>query len=145
MTRHEAIIQALVAALAGHPSTVTREAELPQVCPPGGIVNLVPRDPEEVARRLGVVAREINRVVDLECVVQSGDPAVRSALLDASLSAIGVLLSNTNLGGLVDYLDVGEPASADDVPMEGAASLKGATVPVTLYYETSNNPMETYP
>ena len=145
MTRHEAIIQALVAALAGHPSVVTREAELPQVCPPTGILNLMPRDPEEVGRRLGIGMREITRVVDLECVVQSGDPAIRATLLDTSLSAIGALLVGSTLGGLVDYLDVGEPVGADEVPMEGAASLKGATVPVTLFYETSNNPMETQP
>ncbi len=142
-SRHEAIIAQLMTALAPHSSEVIREIELPVHCPANGLINLLPADPEEQDEHLGTGVREWNRVLELEVVVQDHDTAQRIAKLDASLVEIGALLHGSTLGGLVDYLRLGAPQDADNIPMEGAASLKGAVIPVTLFYETSNNPMET--
>jgi hypothetical protein len=142
-SRHETIVAALMSALSAHGSQVIRERELPVHCPANGLINLLPADPEEQEEHLGTGVREWDRVLELEVVVQDHDTAQRIVKLDASLVEIGALLHGSTLGGLVDYLRLGAPLDADDIPMEGAASLKGAVVPVTLYYETSNNPMET--
>lgn len=144
-TRHEAAVLALRAALAGLPAQVLRQEVLPQRCPPGGVVNLVPKEPEEQDRRLGSGVIEWRRAVDLEVVVQAATSDQRAAALDALLAQIGEALFGQRLGGLVDYLDLGPPVEAEMIPMEGAQALAGATVEVALLYETSGNPMETMP
>lgn len=140
---HEAAIVALVAALADHPGEVMREEELPQYCPPEGLINAVPQDAEEADQHLGTGTREFDRVVELECVVQASSGTARDAALDEALQqAAALLLADTSLGGAVSYLRIEAPQGTDTVPMQGAESLKGAVLPVTLYYETPDNPME---
>lgn len=141
-TRHEAITVALVAALAGHPSEVMREQDLPQRCPAAGILNVVPQDPVGAGTRLGAGIMEWSRAYHFELVVQGADAASRNQQLDASIAQIGAILHGATLGGAIDYLDLGPPTEADHVPMEGAASLKGAVVVATVFYETSDNPLE---
>lgn len=139
---HESITLALLAALAGHSATVLRERELPEFCPDEGVINLVPEDPVELDQRLGDAKREFSRGYDLEVVVQDADEVARAARLDSALTQIAQLLDGSNLGGAVDFLRLEAPQETEDVPMEGAASLKAAVMPITVFYETSDNPME---
>jgi hypothetical protein len=141
-TRHEAIVLGLIATLAAQPVPVWRQQVLPRHCPVTGIVNLVPQDPVETGHRLGVGVREWQRAIELEIIVQGQTATERSGALDVVVAPIGQILTGNTLGGLVDYIDLGPPQEADDVPMEGAESLSGAVVTVTLFYETSTNPME---
>lgn len=144
-TKHEAILLALQASLSGLSAVVVRQEILPPRCPPSGVVNLVPKDPEEQDRRLGANIIEWRRAVDLEVVVQAATTELRAVALDAALAEIGAALFGSRLGELVDYLDLGPPVEADMIPMEGAHALAGATVEVALFYETSGNPMEMMP
>ncbi len=141
-TRHEAIVAGLVAALSGHTSDVLREEELPQRCPAAGLLNVVPQDAVEEDVQLGTGRREWSRQFQLEVVVQAAEQANRITALDTALTQIGVLLHQNTLGGLVDFLLIGPPGDVDTIPMEGAASLKGAIVVITVFYQTSDNPME---
>lgn len=140
---HETAIAALVAALTPHPARVLREAELPHACPANGLINVQPADPDEGEQHLGTGTREFERDIDLECVVQGSDAEERDAGLDALMQGVAaLLLADRSLGGAVTYLRVNAPQGTDVVPMDGAESLKGAVLPVTIYYETPDNPME---
>ncbi|WP_226560743.1 hypothetical protein [Salipiger thiooxidans] len=141
---HEAAILALQASIDAHAATVIRESDFPAVCPAAGLINLVPMDPEEQAVRLGVGVSEWQRVVELETIVQAATEPERSAALDTALAALASLLAaDCSLSGAVDWLVMGAPQQSDAVPMQGAETLKGAVLPVTLFYETTTaNPME---
>ncbi|MBO9451446.1 hypothetical protein J7426_14325 [Tropicibacter sp. R16_0] len=141
-SRHEAIALALIAVLEPLDVHVTRTLELPRNCPKPGLANVVLGDPEEVDYQLGVNIREWARGFSIEVIVQHHDADARLALLDDVLVAIGDRLLEETLGGLIDHLEVGPPVSAETIPMEGAASLCGAVIEVTLFYETSKNTME---
>jgi hypothetical protein len=66
-------------------------------------------------------------------------PTPRAAL-DALLVTIGATLSaDPTLGGAVEWSEAGAPRT-EDLAIEGAAALKGAVVPVTLVY-TSTQPL----
>lgn len=142
-TKHEGIAQALLAALeAGCSAQVMREEELPVRCPAEGVLNLRPDDPQEDDQHLGTGVREWSRVFELEVVVQGAEEADRTTAFDALMVELGVIFDGLSLGGLVSHLELSAPEGVDEVPMEGAETLKGATVPVTAFYETTNNPME---
>ena len=139
----ETALVALQNVLSGHVATVLRSADLPVECPEAGVLNIVPGDPREVGRQLGTGRREFECVIEIEAVVQGATDTLRDAGLDASLiSAAGLLLADRSLGGAVDYLDIDAPQETDEVPMAGAETLKGAVLPVTLFYVTTANPME---
>lgn len=143
-TVHEYVADALHSVLdAVLVQDVTRESVLPVTCPSSGLVNINLEDADEIGRRLGTGVREWSRVAEVEIVVEDPDETAANAALDAILAQIGAGLSDVTLGGAVEYLDLSAPVGADDIPMEGAATLKGAVVEVTLYYTTGNNPMET--
>lgn len=141
-TKHEAVILALVEALQDHPAEVMREAVLPAACPAQGLLNVVDEDPVEAGFQLGTGVREWQRQFSLELVVTASDDDARKAALDAGLAVAADLLHGQTLDGLVTFLLIGPPEGADDIPMANAVDLRGAVVPVTLFYETSDNPME---
>jgi hypothetical protein len=141
-TRHEAIIKSLVVVVGAHTATVMRETELPVRCPDEGVINIVPQDPEATGYQLGTGVREWTRPVQIELIVKHENSASRNALLDDASASLGALLHGNQLGGLISYLQLGPPGDVDVIPMEGAATLKGAVVEIALFYETSDNPME---
>ncbi len=142
-TKHESVAELLLAKIQEVAADATREDELPGECPPDGVVNLVLEAPRELGRQLGTGVREISRLALIEVVVQAANDTDRRAKLEARLVDFGGLLSGllpSEIG--VDFIDVGEPVEPEVIPMNGAASLRGITIPVELLYETSNNPME---
>lgn len=142
-TRHETIAAALVAAASSATSAgVIREEILPVKCPINGLINVRFNDPEEEEQELGSLRRTWVRVAEIEIIVQSAIQADRIVKLDTILGEIGVAFLSENLAGTVDHLEISAPVEAEDMPMDGAASLKGSIVEITLFYQTSNNPME---
>jgi hypothetical protein len=146
MTPHEAVASAAVAAiesryLAPEDPLVTREIDLPERVPLQGLVNLRFADPVELGRAFGL-GREWSRACTLEIVVQANEPALRIARYEAILGRLGALHSAQGLAGVVDYIDLGAPYESEVIPVEGASSVRAGMVDLTLFYMTSENPME---
>jgi hypothetical protein len=151
MTPHETAAAAVLGSVSNRLAALTpaphatREIDLPERCPPEGLVNLRFEDPVEVDRQLGHVARDWSRVCAVEIVVQHPDQAVRIARFEAILAAIGALHGPGNQAGGIDWLDMSGPAEAEELPVEGAATIKAGIVEMTLYYRSAGNPMEVLP
>lgn len=143
-TTHEAVADRFMERLRTAAfESATREDELPRECPDDGVVNAVFADPKELDRTLGTGKRDISRIVNIEIVVKGADGETRRSRMDEILKAIGLAFyQNPPAIVGVDYLDIGMPIETDTVPMQGAALLRGTTVPIELLYTTSSNPME---
>jgi hypothetical protein len=62
----------------------------------------------------------------------------RDAAFDALTASIGVAITaDRTLGGLCDWVEAEAPRPVD-LPIEGAASLKAAVIPVMLHYSTAD-------
>ena len=145
-TRHQAALDALETLLAGACTARVEIADaLPEDCPPEGLVMLVGQPWELIGRQLSPPRREYERPIDLQIVVTGQTTAARDAALDAIFVQIGAALDGEKLGGLVDYINLAEPELIAEIPMQGAASLKGAALPAVLSYQTSDNQMEQIP
>jgi len=119
-------------------ASVRRNEALPEKVPSAGLV--IVRDGElgEPEVLLSPVSYLWRHRAPLDVVVGGATQAERDAALDTLLIAIDpVIDANRTLGGLVDYLEIGTP-SFEMVPIEGAAPVKGAVVPLILHYETSS-------
>ena len=69
---------------------------------------------------------------------QNPDAATRDALLDVLLVALsGVIATNRTLDGLAEWVEARSPEFQDE-PIEGAASIRAATVQVMVRYFTSD-------
>ena len=72
---------------------------------------------------------------EIEAVVQG---AARDAAFDTLCASIGaVIAADRTLGGLCDWVEAEAPRPVD-LPVEGAASLKAAVIPVVLHYSTAD-------
>ena len=136
-SQREAILSALVETLRTNlTASVRRNEALPEKVPSTGLVVLRDGELGEPEVLLSPVSYLWRHRAPLDVVV--GGAAERDAALDTLLIAIGsVLDAHRTLDGLVDYLEIGAP-SFEVVPIEGAAPVKGAVVPVILHYETSS-------
>jgi len=62
----------------------------------------------------------------------------RDAAFDTLTASIGTALAaDRTLGGLCDWVEAEAPRPVD-LPVEGAASLKAAVIPVVLHYSTAD-------
>jgi hypothetical protein len=138
-SQREAILSALFEALRTNLiSSVRRNEALPEKVPSTGLVILRDGEAGEPEILLSPLSYIWRHRAPLDVVVGGATQAERDAALDTLLIAIGsVLDANRTLGGLVDYLEISAP-SFEIVPIEGAAPIKGAVVPVILHYETSS-------
>jgi hypothetical protein len=67
--------------------------------------------------------------------VQGAD---RDATFDTLCASIATAIAaNRTLGGLCDWVEAEAPRPID-LPVEGAASLKAAVIPVILHYSTAD-------
>ena len=72
---------------------------------------------------------------EIEAVVQGAD---RDAAFDTLTASIGAALAaDRTLGGFCDWVEAEAPRPVD-LPVEGAASLKAAVIPVVLHYSTAD-------
>jgi hypothetical protein len=130
----EQILAALLAQLETVPdATVKREAPLPETVPAGGLIILRDGDPGDPEVVLSPVTYLWEHQTEIEIILQRGQDD-DSAALDALLMTVGdALAADRSLGGLAEWLDWGAPKTSG-LAIDGAAALRGATVPVTIHY-----------
>jgi len=138
-SRRETILSALHELLrASLAASVRRNEALPEKAPSAGLVIARDGEPGEPEVLLSPLSYLWRHRAPIDVVVGGGTQAERDAALDTLLIAIDAALeTDRTLGGLVDYLEIGPP-SFEIVPIEGAAPIKGAVVPVILHYETTS-------
>jgi hypothetical protein len=138
-TARETILQALLAALQAVPgATVLREEVLPERLPAGGLLIVRDGDPGAPEVTLSPPAYHYEHRAEIEVIVQGKSPAARAAEFDTLMQAIGVALAiDRTLGGLCDWTEAQAPQPVD-LPVEGAAALKAAIIPVILTYTTAD-------
>lgn len=134
----EQILCALLARLETVPAaTVKREAPLPETVPAGGLIILRDGDPGDPEVVLSPVTYLWEHQTEIEVILQRGQDD-DSVALDVLLMAVGTALAaDRSLGGLVEWLDWGAPKTSG-LAIDGAAALRGAMVPVTIHYGSSD-------
>ena len=134
MTQRETILSALADLLRTIPNVpVLRGEVLPERIPPAGLMILRDGEPGEPEVTLSPLTYHYRHRAEIEAVVQGAD---RDATFDALCASIGaVIAADRTLGGLCDWVEAEAPQPVD-LPVEGAASLKAAVIPVILHYST---------
>ncbi len=134
----EQILCALLARLETVPAaTVKREAPLPETVPAGGLIILRDGDPGDPEVVLSPVTYLWEHQTEIEVILQRGQDD-DSVALDVLLMAVGTALAaDRSLGGLAEWLDWGAPKTSG-LAIDGAAALRGATVPLTIHYGSSD-------
>ena len=137
MSGRESILTALADLLSTIPHVpVLRGEVLPERIPPAGLMILRNGSPGEPGVTLSPLTYHFQHRSELEVIVQSATD--RDAIFDALLAQISaVIAADRTLRGLCDWVEP-EPAEPVDLPVEGAASLKAAVVPIILHYATSD-------
>jgi hypothetical protein len=135
-TTCETILQALHALLQTQPAPVLRGEVLPERMPSAGLLILRDGDPGEPAVTLSPLRYHYQHRAEVEAVVQAG--IGRDAAFDGLAVDVGKLLSaDRTLGGLCDWVEAEAPRPVD-LPVEGAAALKAAIIPVVLHYASAD-------
>ncbi|KGL00044.1 hypothetical protein [Thalassobacter sp. 16PALIMAR09] len=134
-TFRETILAALYARLSSSPATALRGEVLPERVPADGLLILRDGDPGEPEVTMSPLAYHYQHRAEIEAVVQG---AARDAAFDTLSASIGkALADDRTLGGLCDWIEAEAPQPVD-LPVEGAASLKAAVIPVVLHYSTAD-------
>lgn len=135
MTRREAVLSALHAALSGIGATVLRNEPLPARIPGQGLVILRDGNPGEPEVTLSPLAYHWQHAAEIEAFVQG---AARDATFDALCTAIGIVVAaDRRLGGLCDWTECTAPES-QDMPIDGAAPIRAAVITCTLHYSSDD-------
>ncbi|MCV2448976.1 acyl-CoA transferase [Paracoccus sp. DMF] len=135
-TPRETLLLALHARLSTLAATTLRGETLPERTPPDGLLILRDGEPGEPEVTLSPVAYHYQHRAEVEAVVQGAD---RDAAFDALCGSIGTTIAaDRTLGGLCDWVEAEAPRPVD-LPVEGAASLKAAVIPVILHYTTADS------
>jgi hypothetical protein len=133
MTTREAILAALQAWLSTLPATALRADVLPERVPAAGLLILRDGEPGEPEITLSPLRYHYQHRAEIEAVVQGTD---RDTAFDTLTASIGMAIAaDRTLSG--DWVEAEAPRPVD-LPVEGAASLKAAVVPVVLHYTTAD-------
>jgi hypothetical protein len=137
----ESALQTLLAVLQTIPSvTVKRNESLPVKIPDSGLIILFDGDVTVAETLLSPLRYLIQHRAEVQVAVQKATPAARDTALDGILTNIAAAMTNNpTLSGTVDVAVLEAPQFTDE-PVEGAAGLKIATVPVLLEY-IANTPI----
>lgn len=131
----EATLAALHARLLTVPATTLRGEVLSERVPAAGLLILRDGEPGEPEVTLSPLRYHYQHRAEIEAVVQGAD---RDADFDRLTASIGTALAaDRTLGGLCDLVETEAPRPVD-LPVEGAASLKAAVIPVVLHYSTDD-------
>ena len=134
-TSRESILTALHILLQALPATALRGEVLPERVPAAGLLILRDGEPGEPEVTLSPLRYHYQHRAEIEAVVQGSD---RDAIFDNLIASIGAAITaDRTLGGLCDWVEAEAPRPVD-LPIEGAASLKAAVVPVVLHYSTAD-------
>ena len=136
MSARETILSALHTRLSMLPTGALRGDVLPERVPAQGLLMLRDGEPGEPEVTLSPLRYHYQHRAEIEAVVQGAN--ARDAAFDTLCASIGTALStDRTLGGLCDWVEAEAPQSVD-LPVEGAASLKAAVIPVVLHYSTAD-------
>jgi hypothetical protein len=134
-TTRESILSALHALLQAQPALVLRGEVLPERVPAAGLLILRDGDPGEPAVTLSPLRYHYQHRAEIEAVVQG---SARDTDFDTLTGSTGAALAaDRTLGGLCDWVEAEAPRPVD-LPVEGAAALKAAVIPVVLHYSTAD-------
>lgn len=134
-TPRETILAALHARLSALPATALRGDVLPDRVPTEGLLILRDGEPGEPEVTLSPLAYHYQHRAEIEAVVQGPD---RDGAFDILCASIGTALAtDRTLGGLCEWVEAEAPQPVD-LPIEGAASLKAAVIPVVMHYSTAD-------
>jgi hypothetical protein len=134
-TSRETILLALHARLSALSATALRGEVLPERVPTAGLLILRDGEPGEPEVTLSPLRYHYQHRVEIEAIVQGAD---RDTAFDTLCASVGAALApDRTLGGLCDWIEAEAPRPVD-LPVEGAASLKAAVIPVVLHYATSD-------
>lgn len=136
-TKRETILTALADLLRTIPHVpVLRGEVLPERVPPAGLFILRDGNPGEPGVTLSPLAFHFQHRAELEVIVQWAEE--RDTHFDQLVAQIGAALSaDRTLQGRCDWVEAEAPQPVD-LPVEGAAGLKAAIVPILLHYATSD-------
>ena len=134
-TPRETILAALHARISALPATDLRGEALPERVPADGLLILRDGEPGEPEVTLSPLRYHYQHRAEIEAIVQSPDRDAAFAALCASIGA--VIAADRTLGGFCDWVEAEAPRPVD-LPVEGAASLKAAVIPVILHYSTDD-------
>lgn len=133
----ESILLALVPLLAATGAKVERNTILPTRIPSSGLIILRDGEPGEPELSLSPLVWHFEHVAEVEMFVQPVAGG-RNTSFDALKVAIGAaIVADRTLGGLCDWMQADAPR-ANDLVVEGAVLAKAATIPVTLFFATSD-------
>ena len=117
------------------PAPLPQRAVLPEREPAEGLLILRDGEPGEPEVTLSPLRYHYQHRAEIEAVVQG---AARDAAFDTLIASVGATLAaDRTLGGLCDWVEAEAPRPVD-LPVEGAASLKAAVIPVVLHYSTAD-------
>ena len=133
-TTRETVLAALHARLQPLAALALRDEVLPERIPAAGLIILRDGQPGDPEVTLSPLRYHYQHRAELEVVVQSGTG--RATAFDTLTASIGTaLVADRTLGGICDWVEAEVPRPVD-LPVEGAASLKAAVIPVVLHYST---------
>ena len=134
-TPRESILIALHARLVALPASVLRSEVLPERVSADGLLILRDGEPGEPEMTLSPLRYHYQHRAELEVFVQGAD---RDTAFDTLCASVGAAIAtDCTLGGLCDWIEAEAPRPVD-LPVEGAASLKAAVIPVILHYSTAD-------
>jgi hypothetical protein len=121
--------------------TVLRNETVPQRIHEGGLVVVRDGETTEETAILSPLRWQIEHRAEVEVIVGGATPTDRATALDGLLGAIGAAIAgDRTLGGAVEWAQPGAP-SFTDAEFDGAAAARAATIPVTLWFTTTDTPL----
>ena len=143
LSKRERIVDRLfekLKALSKNKTEVFRNLDKPMKIPANGLVIL--RDSEaakEVASFLSPPTHIYELTLQLELVIQDERASIRFQKVDMLISDIqAIIMKNRNLDELAEWVEL-RPAEFQDEPIEGAASIRTAIIPLTIRFYSSDN------
>ena len=117
---------------------VYRNLDKPQKITSGGIIIVRDGASDEPEVLLSPLTYIYEQLVTLEVMVQHPDSATRDTMLDSLLASIGsVITAYRTLDGLAEWVEARSPDFAEE-PIEGAASVRTATLQVMVRFNTTD-------
>lgn len=137
MTPRETILTALADLLRTIPHVpVLRGEVLPERIQPPGLMILRDGNPGEPGVTLSPLTYHYQHRAELEVIVQSS--TARDTFFDGIAAQISAVISaDRTLRGLCDWVEAEAPEPVD-LPIEGAAAIKAAVIPIIMHYATSD-------
>ena len=131
----ETALQALFVVLQGVAGVTVKRGEiLPVKIPDNGLIILFDGEVTVAETLLSPLRYLIQHRAEVQVAVQKPAASARDAALDAILTSIAAaIVGNPRLNSTVDVAMLEAPQVTDE-PVEGAAGLKIATVPVMMEY-----------